>query len=133
MHYTPGDIDILVRTVAGEARGESITGKRAVVHVIRNRARSKRFKEHTLAQVCLKYKQFSCWNEDDRNFKYIVDLLPTSKVYRDCLTAVSMALEEEDFTNGALHYHTKTVQPVWSKGHRPCYTEGSHVFFNDVA
>ncbi len=130
--HVPGDIDILVRTVAGEARGESHQGKKAVVHVILNRAKSKKFKEHTIAQVCLKRKQFSCWNEEDRNFKYIVAIDMVSKIYRKCLSAVSVAMDEDDFTGGAMWYHAKSITPYWAKGKKPCFEEGNHVFYSSI-
>ena len=59
--YNHYDIDIVARTLFGEARGEGPLGMRAVAHVIRNRVRDKRWRD-TYAEVCLRSKQFSAWN-----------------------------------------------------------------------
>ena len=49
------DIDILARTIYGEARGEIDEGKRAVGLCILNRYKSKKwFSANTIAEVCQK-------------------------------------------------------------------------------
>ena len=62
------DVLIAARTVYGEARGESLVGKKAVVHVLMNRVAKKIMdSDSTIAQAALRFKQFSCWNENDPN------------------------------------------------------------------
>lgn len=67
MTLTAGDIDILARTIYGEARGEPWEGKIAVAWVVRNRAERGGWWGDTIREVCLKPWQFSCWNETDPN------------------------------------------------------------------
>jgi len=66
------EVDVLARTIYGEARGETVRGKEAVACVIMNRVR--RAQERggywwgaSVEKVCLKPWQFSCWNEHDPN------------------------------------------------------------------
>lgn len=56
------DVDIIAKTLYGEARGETTMGKIAVATVIYNRANGDNTK---YVKVCLKPKQFSCWNKTD--------------------------------------------------------------------
>ena len=66
------DIDILARTIYGEARGETDEGKRAVGLCILNRYRSNKwFAGNTIAETCQKPWQFSCWNKKDPNCEKI--------------------------------------------------------------
>ena len=53
------DVEILAKTLYGEARGEGYNGLLAVATVIYNRAKGDKFK---FIKVCLQAKQFSCWN-----------------------------------------------------------------------
>ena len=133
------EIDILARTLYGEARGETVRGKEAVACVIINRA--KRSKERggywwgsDVEGVCLKPWQFSCWNENDPNAKKIRAIQPGHRVFDTCIRiaqrAVSGALD--DITKGATHYHTLHVNPPWSRGRAACFEIGRHLFYNDI-
>ena len=51
--------NVLARTLYMEARGEGVVGMKMVMTVIWNRAGGK---AENLSDVCLKPKQFSCWN-----------------------------------------------------------------------
>ena len=53
------DVDIIAKTLYGEARGEGYDGMLAVATVIYNRAKHDK---DLFVKVCLKPKQFSCWN-----------------------------------------------------------------------
>src|SRR5258708_7124377 len=61
------DLEIVARTVWGEARGEGVDGWVAVSWVIKNRAGHPGWWGRDLKSVCLKRAQFSSWNIDDRN------------------------------------------------------------------
>ena len=128
------DVLIAARTVYGEARNQSLVGKKAVVHVLVNRVNKKLMDaDHTIAATCLRRAQFSCWNEDDPNRLILLTADLDDKVFRNCMKCALEAIDEEDFTSGATHYHTKSVLPKWAVGHKPCFTEGDHLFYNDVA
>lgn len=71
---TDQEIDVMARTLWGEARGESHTGIVAVAWVILNRARADIGADgkpdwwgEGIIGVCCKPWQFSCWNENDPN------------------------------------------------------------------
>ena len=128
------DLLIAARTAMGEARNQSSVGIKAVVHSLINRVNKKLLdSDHTLAAASLRYKQYSCWNEDDPNRLIIQTASVDDKTFRNCLKLTLEALDEDDFTNGATHYHTKNAVPYWAVGHLPCFTEGSHLFYNDIA
>src|SRR5688500_4029200 len=62
------DLDTLARTLWGEARGEGRNGMQAVANVIMNRYKLARSNSgyarqwgRTVAEVCRKKYQFSCW------------------------------------------------------------------------
>jgi hypothetical protein len=37
-----------------------------------------------------------------------------------------------DPTQCSTHYHTPKVKPAWSRGKKPVYQTGGHVFFNNI-
>lgn len=135
MNITPGDLDILARTVWGEARGTGYHGMKAVAHVMINRWRATTgqfARDDTIATACLRHLQFSAWTEGDPNFEKMQSVTLADKTFRDCIRAALEALDEYDFTFGSRHYHTKTVDPAWSRGKEPALTAGNHIFFNTI-
>jgi N-acetylmuramoyl-L-alanine amidase len=131
------DVDILARTIWGEARGETPQGMEAVAAVIVNRARqgpTERF-GNGIAGVCLEPMQFSCWNGADPNRPKVLAVTATDDRFGQCLRIAELAVDGklQDPTHGSLHYHTAAVHPDWSAGHVPIVVIGAHLFFNDVA
>ena len=128
-----GDLDILIRTLIGEARGEGLEGQIAVAHVIINRTNNPQWtRDNTIAMTCLRRRQFSCWNIDDPNFKRIKNEDVGSEYYKQALLAANRALDGSDTTKGSLHYHAKQITPNWAKGKDPVLKLGNHYFYNDV-
>jgi N-acetylmuramoyl-L-alanine amidase len=135
------DIDILARTIWGEARGESLTGQEAVAHVILNRhrvatERGRMWWGNTIRDICRKPYQFSCWNHDDPNYIKLMNVTPRDAVFAQCLRiarrAVHGALSSQtspDPTFGATHYHTDSIMPTWARGQNPTALIGRHVFY----
>lgn len=86
------DIDILARTIYGEARGEKTIGKKAIACVVLNRYKSgKWFAGKTIAETCQKKYQFSCWNPTDPNRQKILEasdseLAEYKKIAEDFIT-----------------------------------------------
>lgn len=135
--FLPADIDILSRTVFGEARGEDYEGMKAVAHVILNRWKSTKgqfAKDDTIATACLRHKQLSAWNMGDPNMAAMIAVDLNSARFRLCTRATLEAFDEPDFTNGALHYHTVAMgwPAPWGEKHEPCYINAGHVFYNSV-
>lgn len=134
-------IQILALTAYGEARGEPIEGIVAVMSVIRNRVNEGRFGGNTYQAVCLKPKQFSCWNEDDPNRKLLdraVESLEQGILPR--VLELCMLLAEgitkgiiPDNTKGSNHYLTRKLfnegTISWAKG-SPKALVGNHVFLH---
>lgn len=129
------DLEIAAKTIFGEARGESYEGKVAVAHVLLNRYRNPMGPDRgkPLAQVCLRPFQFSCWNSNDPNLEVIRSITTSNRVFRECIKAfIDATLNHEDPTKGSRHYHTRQVAPRWSRGLKPVFTAGNHLFFNNV-
>jgi hypothetical protein len=131
------DVDILARTMWGEARGGSDLGLEAVAAVVLNRLRRNspaRF-GGTIAEVCQKPRQFSCWNVGDPNRPKMERVDETDARFRACLAIAERAARGElaDPTLGSDHYHTVTVSPEWSMGKAPVRRIDDHLFFNDIA
>ncbi len=139
------DIEILAKTIYGEARGEGEEGMEAVACVVMNRYRAKKWftgyriefgiKIPSVAETCLKPKQFSCWNKNDVNYELLQNLNEQNELYLSCLQLAAKAISGnlEDFTNNATFYHNRSVSPSWAKHKSPCYEVGDHLFYNDVS
>lgn len=137
------DLLIAARTVYGEARGEPFEGKHAVAAVLINRWRAtdgQWKKDDTLASTCLRHLQFSAWNANDPNFKTLQDVqVGTSSTLRECLRAVLLALDANDPTLGARHYHTvahppnvRHWPPEWADSATGSVTIGNHIFYQGI-
>jgi len=127
------DYETMARTIFGEARGEPVEGQIAVAHVICNRWRSRKwFSAISLAGVCLKRLQFSCWNPDDPTYQRVVDARPYE--LEPFIEIAKAAIEDlNDPTRGATHYYADTIPaPAWAKGLEPTVQIGRHLFFTGV-
>ena len=138
----PADADVLARTLWGEARGEGSEGMRAVAHVVLNRTARQTYWGKTIAEVCRKPWQFSCWNLNDPNLRKLLAVDTQDPLFREALRIAAALLSDmrglirhdEDPTNGATYYHTRALFPLpaWALGHSPCARIGSHLFYNDI-
>jgi N-acetylmuramoyl-L-alanine amidase len=149
------DIDILIGalTIHGEARGCSQDGRTAIAHVLINRMRARSwwgrgtigYADHTMAAVCLKPWQFSCWNANDPNQALLKSLQDRyreaiqQKTCRAALKALIDALDgyEPDKTGGATHYLTTALHksarcPAWAAGNNNFVEIGKHRFFAGI-
>jgi len=145
------EMDILARTIYGEARGESADGKIAVGCVIVNRAklgakyREQKDKRHplfgngTLQDAAQRPWQFSCWNSNDPNRDKLMAVQAGDVHFDRCRAAAERAVTGYDITDGATHYHTlqrpngvKQWPPAWAVGARKTKEIGQHVFYKDV-
>ena len=124
-------VDVVARTLWGEARGEGSHGMRAVACVIRNRANAPRWWGRSLVDVCLKPWQFSVWNHNDRNRTLILNASMRDRMFPEAVEIArdTVAGRLPDLTRRADHYHTKAVRPIWSRGVTPVITIGNHLFF----
>ncbi len=135
-YYESLEVDVLARTIWGEARGEGEQGMKAVAAVILNRAEIARDKGrywwgNNIIQICQKPYQFSCWNRSDPNFKKLLNVdtkdlyfATAQKISRRAVIGVL-----DDITKGATHYHAAGMTPFWVKGEKPCAVIGRHIFY----
>ena len=131
----PGSaVDVLARTLWGEARGESVRGIEAVAAVVMNRVTKGGWWGNSVETVCRKKWQFSCWNADDPNRAKLERVTEADRVFRVCLRVARRAVGGglDDPTRGATHYHVRGLMPDWAKGRDPSAEIGSHLFYNDV-
>lgn len=113
-----------------EARGESVKGQFAVAEVILNRVDSAAFPD-TICQVVHQGtgKKYGC------QFTYTCDGRP-EEIHEprafDRVGKVAHLMTEgaaRALTDGATHYHTKSVNPNWSRVYPRTATIGVHHFY----
>jgi hypothetical protein len=128
------DLDVMARTLYGEAQVANEPDAVAIASVIMNRVKARRWPD-SAAAVCKQKWQFSCW-WDDKALKRLERA--SGPWFEDCKKIARMALagQLDDPTRGATHYYATYIKaPSWAKGKKPCYSNpgGSpHVFFNDI-
>ncbi len=131
------NIDVLARTLWGEARGESKQGKEAVASVIINRSKLPKRYGGTIKEVCKQRKQFSCWNSGDPNLPKLLKVTVSDPIFAECLEIAKTAVDGKlvDSTNGAKHYYAYKAIPIpsWAIGKTPSATIGNHRFYNDIS
>jgi hypothetical protein len=115
---SPEERDILIRTIIGEAGGESPLGQAAVAHVILNRARSDRYPGSPAAVATQgsdgRYAQFSAWNTPENGGNTLPQSVsPNDSVYQQVGAVLDQVLAGEipDPTGGATHYYSPAGMP----------------------
>jgi len=135
--YNELAVDVLARTIWGEARGQPQEGLEAVASVVLNRV--KRAQERggywwggDIISVCQKPYQFSCWNRSDPNYKKLTAVTEKNIHFATALRIARRAVVGTlaDNTNGATHYHTKAISPYWAVDQVPTIIIGDHIFYN---
>jgi hypothetical protein len=128
---------ILARTLWGEARGEGIRGMQAVAAVVLNRAARQKYWGKTIAEVCRKPYQFSCWNVNDPNLPRLLKVGTEDSLFRAAIEVAKQAVAGTlvDETGGATHYYASWLTPIpkWAAGKIPSARIGNHIFFADIA
>lgn len=134
MGLAPYDVEILARTIFGEARGEPREGQVAVAWTVKNRFESKKwFSAKSVAGVCLKRAQYSCWNPGDPTYRRMVQ---ATKLELEPFAEIGQAVfggSEPDPTGGATHYYAEHIaSPNWAEGKQPSAIIGHHLFFAGI-
>jgi len=124
------DLTLLTLLVKGEAENQSIEGMIAVGFVAMNRYRKGGWFGNTIPKVILKKKQFSCFNEDNVNKRRIM-AAKADKWWTFCFNAAYLAYcnAVKDPTNGADHYHARSVKPRWASKMTKTVEIGNHIFY----
>lgn len=128
------EIDLLARTMWGEARGEGSKGMQAVANVVMNRVEKGGWWGATVKDVVLKKSQFSCWNENDQNRAKLLSVTTADTNFWTAkkLAALAYNGQLDDITGGATHYHAKSVLPAWASKLTWTATIGNHIFYEEV-
>lgn len=129
-------IDILARTIWGEARGEGCEGMQAVACVILNRLKVSESKNgywwgDSIIDICQHPYQFSVWNKDDPNLEKMTKVSDNDTAFSSAKQIARRAIYGtfEDITCGATHYHAAGITPIWSHKEKPVETIGQHIFY----
>ncbi|AMO44162.1 cell wall hydrolase [Roseobacter phage DSS3P8] len=124
----------LATAIYFEARSEPLEGQYAVAEVIVNRAESPRFPD----TVCDVIHQDLGPKAHDCQFSFTCDGKPETihneRAYLDATLVAYDVLYMEGtttYTDGALFYHTRSVNPGWSKRMEVTAEVGAHVFLSD--
>lgn len=139
-YYKTLEVDVLARTLWGEARGEGVAGMEAVANVVLTRAAISASAEkgywwgNNIIQICQKPYQFSCWNRSDPNYQKLKDVGQDDLYFVTALRIARRALAGLlcDNTEGATHYHAAGITPYWAKKEKPCAVIGRHIFYRLV-
>lgn len=137
--FSSGDIapeqavHCLALNIYFEARGEPEDGRRAVAHVVLNRAADRRWPNTPCAVIAQGWPeagplcQFS-WYCDGRS-----DVPRAGAHWRDATRLADLVYQgrSQDPTDGALWYHADYVAPWWSKHLRRGPKIGHHIFYRD--
>lgn len=127
---TQDQADYMARTMYGEARGEGEKGMQAVGNVIMNRVKAGGWYGASIKDVCLKPKQFSCWNENDPNRKIILNATDAQLKQARTIAGQVIAGVLPDITGGATHYYANTISaPKWAASMKKTATIGNHIFY----
>jgi len=121
---------IISYTLYAEARGEPFKGKMAVAAVIQTRARRSKT---PLAEICLKDKQFSCWNDLKAVPEFYITgkgILPADIIARsDCYGIAWVLMSSTRKWKYLTHFYNPSIAtPSWAGSLRGKRTIGNHVF-----
>jgi N-acetylmuramoyl-L-alanine amidase len=133
---TDHNFDIFARTLYGEGRGEyAKSGPAALIaiaNVIMNRFQKGGKYGQTLMDVCLKPRQFSCWNQNDPNRTLIQEQgLEKDLLFQFCQKVAQNVAKGlwPDLTRESDHYHALSCKPYWAKAEKIKLRLGHHVFY----
>ena len=142
LQVTPGDLDLVTRTLYGECRGEPLAGQQAVAWVIRNRASDPGWwtsyqsptstgRITAVGRACVTKGQFSCWLASDLNLMKLQSLNPLDPEYKALFEVGRsvMAGEIDDPTSGSTHYEVLGTGAAWAKDRQPEVIIGKHAFY----
>lgn len=130
------DVDVLARTLYGEARGEGISGMQAIAWVVVNRVKRgpPRFPS-TVAGVVKQPHQFTCWSPSDPNAKVCAAANEKDPAFVQAIYAASGVLAGlvPSPIGDADHYHVTSMPspPYWANRMKLVKKIGAHSFFRE--
>lgn len=129
------NIEWSARVAWGEARNQGLEGLQAVLNVMTNRSKDRRYPS-ALASVATQPWQFSAFNKADPNRPLLEVVTDADSVFAQAieLAASNVRGELPDITDGATHYHSRFISPpYWAKGAIQTAVIGDHIFYKGVA
>ena len=123
------DIEINAATICAEAGGEPYAGKVAVGDVIATRAKAT---GHSLRQICLQPRQFSCWNNRG-TMEQRMQTMRKHPAWDECV-AIARKISEPGYrpTSPATYYANLALcSPAWTAAMKRIAVIGRHTFFVD--
>ncbi len=135
--FTEHDVDIMARTLFGEAESQNRLDAQAIAGTIINRIIYPNWPDDA-ASVCLQPWQYSCWNANDPNRTRIQNA--KGKWFDVCKEIAFLSLKglNAKTEDGCTHYYATYVKkPRWANGKKPAdevkHANGhSHLFFNNI-
>ena len=128
------DIELLACFIWGEARGEKVEGKLAIVHVVLNRVKARSYYGRTIRDVILKPGHFTCLEENGPIFAQISKLPSGDREFAFCKAIAELATRghlKNDPTGGATHFHRLNSTTPWSPKLTYLRQIGNHVFYRE--
>lgn len=129
------EVDLLACFIWGEARGEKVEGKLAVVHVVLNRVKARSYYGETIQDVILKPGHFKCFKENDPNLAQILNLPSGDREFALCKAIAELATRghlKNDPTGGATHFHRVNATQAWAPKLTYLRQIGNHVFYRET-
>ena len=128
------DVELLALCIYGESRGELHIGKCGVAHVVLNRVKRHPRYGTGIKGVILKDKQFSCFNENDPNFKKLIDLAVNPYLIDEQYLEIADGCMDGYIpspVDDATHYYSDTMKraPYWITKMTYITKIGHHSFF----
>jgi N-acetylmuramoyl-L-alanine amidase len=134
------DEHLLALCMYGEARNQGLDGMLAVGSVVINRVTKNGWFGKGIRGVVLKPLQFSCFNENDPNFKILafiaddfMDEISKDHVLNSAYW-VSMGIHDGYLRSNvqrATHYHTVSVSPSWAQSMARVCQIKDHIFYEE--
>lgn len=129
-------IQILAKTIYGEADHHNLSEMEAIANVVLNRVKLSQKEIHswwgnTITQVCLKPAQFRCWQPQSEK-KQNQPLNDT--IYQICHRIAVRAVKGllKDNTKGGVYYHNINEHPKWAHAGVPCAKIGNLLFYDII-
>ena len=128
------DVEVLAKTIYGEARGEPVEGQYAVGATVVNRLALHTWYGSTVTGVCLKPYQYSCWLKSDPNYQKLIVMEDTDPLLLPFINIAEEVINgTNDPTNGATHYYAVSIPPpAWIANATFTVQIGHHRFYKDV-
>jgi len=126
-------VDVMARTVWGEASGTGAAGMRHVAAVIMNRVHNPTVWGGDIVEVCLSPNQFQVWNTNSPALARITKVTVSDPWFLIALgiahAAVAGKLVDETYGADAFFAISMKHPPSWTKRARHTYSDGWHSFW----